>query len=319
MSGWVHSAECAVRFFEKERDIRVSRCQPKEKESRTATNHTIGGAIFIPTGKCFLQSRERGKAVLQSDKIYLLAVTSGNPVVNLMKRGFHLLWFPVFLLAFSLYYNASAAPSPAPPNNKIVIGFVGGFVRHDASAHREVQLASTLRHDYPGVHVEIFANHSEHQAHDRILQLLDSDRNGKLSSGEKNNAQIVLYGHSWGASEAVSTARTLQKDGIPVLLTVQVDSVRKFGEDDRWIPANVVAAVNFFQLDGILHGESRIEAADPGHTKILGNFQSDYKTNSINLNGYPWYARVFMKPHIEIESDPGVWNQVESLIRARLD
>jgi hypothetical protein len=238
-----------------------------------------------------------------------------------MKRNFHLLWLPAFVLAFSLFVStrSDASATPAVPNNRIVIGFVGGFVRHDATAHREVQLASTLGHDYPGVHVEIFANHSEHQAHDQILRLLDTDHNGKLSSAEKSNAQIVLYGHSWGASEAVSTARDLQKDGIPVLLTVQVDSVRKFGEDDRSIPANVVAAANFFQLDGILHGESRIEAADPEHTKILGNFQSDYKTNSIDLAGYPWYARVFMKPHIEIESDPGVWNKVESLIRARLD
>ena len=238
-----------------------------------------------------------------------------------MKRIFHLLCLPAFLLALSFFGStrSDASAAPATPNNKIVIGFVGGFVRHDASAHREVQLASTLGRDYPGVHVEIFANHSEHQAHDRILQLLDSDRNGKLSPAEIGNARVVLYGHSWGASETVSTARALQKDGIPVLLTVQVDSVRKFGEDDRWIPANVVAAANFFQLDGILHGESRIEATDPHRTKILGNFQSDYKTNSINLDGYPWYARLFMKPHIEIESDPGVWNQVESLIRARLD
>jgi len=31
-----------------------------------------------------------------------------------------------------------------------------------------------------------------------------------------------------------------------------------------------------------------------------------------------WYARLFMRPHVEIEYDPGVWNQVESLIRSEL-
>jgi hypothetical protein len=31
-----------------------------------------------------------------------------------------------------------------------------------------------------------------------------------------------------------------------------------------------------FQLDGILHGESRIEATDPDRAKIPGSFQSDY-------------------------------------------
>lgn len=103
-----------------------------------------------------------------------------------------------------------------------------------------------------------------------------------------------------------------------MLLTIQVDSVAKLGEDDRLIPANVAQAVNFYQLNGILHGRREILAADPAHTRILGNFQSDYKTKSINCDGYPWYARVFMKPHIEIESDPGVWKRVESLIRAEL-
>jgi hypothetical protein len=139
-----------------------------------------------------------------------------------------------------------------------------------------------------------------------------------LSAGEKLDARVVLYGHSWGASEAVTVARELEKDGVPVLLTVQVDSVSKPGSDDRLIPANVVQAVNFYQLDGLLHGQRKIVAADPLRTRILGNFRSNYKTNPVNCDGYPWYARIFMKPHIEIESDPSVWNQVESLVRSEL-
>jgi len=212
---------------------------------------------------------------------------------------------------------ASAEAFPQPP--AIVIGFVGGFVHNDAKGHKEVQLAADLRKDYPsGVDVEIFANHLERSAYQEILRLLDTDHNGKLSADEKRNAHIVLYGHSWGASQAIATARTLQKDGIPVLLTIQVDSVRKPGEDDTLIPSNVGQAINFYQLDGFLHGESRILASDPQHTEILGNFQSNYKTTQVNCDGYPWYARLFMKPHIEIESDPGVWNKVESLIRSKL-
>jgi hypothetical protein len=103
-----------------------------------------------------------------------------------------------------------------------------------------------------------------------------------------------------------------------VLLTIQVDSVSKLGEDDRLIPPNVAVAVNFYQLDGLLHGQSKILAMDSARTKILGNFRSNYKTNPVKLDGYPWYAQLFMKPHIEIESDPQVWNQVESLIRSEL-
>lgn len=201
----------------------------------------------------------------------------------------------------------------------IVIGFVGGLVRHDNAIHSEVQLASRLEHDYSsGVQVRMFENRRGQQALLETLQLLDTNHDGTLSPEEKRDARIAIYGHSWGGSETVSLARALGKNGIPVLLTVQVDSVTKLGEDDESIPSNVAQAVNFYQQDGLLHGRPRIRAADGSRTQILGNFQFDYKTGSVNCEGYPWYARVFMKPHIEIESDPRVWRQVESLIRSQL-
>jgi hypothetical protein len=201
----------------------------------------------------------------------------------------------------------------------VVVGFLGGFVRHNDTVHQEVQLAAHLRQDYPsGVAVRMFENHSGKQAHREILRLLDSDRDGTLSAAEKGKARVVLYGHSWGASEAVTMARLLQKDGVPVLLTIQVDSVSKLSDDDRVIPSNVGEAINFYQLDGLLHGQREILAADPLRTRILGNIRLDYKTKSVNCDGYPWYARMFMKPHIEIESDPRVWDRVESLVRSEL-
>ncbi len=200
-----------------------------------------------------------------------------------------------------------------------MIGFVGGFVRHTNAVHQEVQLATRLRNEYPaGVQVRIFENRQGRRARQAVLQLLDAGHNGTLSSEEKRRARIVLYGHSWGASEVVTLARKLEKDGIPVLLTIQVDSVAKWGGDDGLIPANVAQAVNFYQLNGFLHGRRQILAEDRLHTQILGNFQLDYKTKPVNCDGYPWYAQIFMKPHIEIESDPAVWNQVESLIRSKL-
>ena len=212
--------------------------------------------------------------------------------------------------------SPSATPSASPA---IVIGFVGGFVRHDAMVHSAVQVAAHLRKDYPsGVYVDILENSRREKAHADIIRLLDADHDGKLSSAEKQNARIILYGHSWGASETVTLARELGKDGIPVLLTVQVDSVQKFGENDQVIPANVAEAANFYQLNGLLHGEPQIRAADPSRTHIIGNFRSDYKTNPIDCKEYPWYDRVFMKAHTEIECDPKVWTQVESLIRSRL-
>jgi hypothetical protein len=223
-------------------------------------------------------------------------------------------FLPASTLLFSALSSNQLAASELNPGGlqppTVVIGFVGGFVRHDDTVHQEVQLAARLRKQYPaGVEVRMFENHSGHQAHEEILRLL---------AGEKLGARVVLYGHSWGASEVVAVARELEKDGVPVLLTIQVDSVSKPGSDDRLIPANVAQAVNFYQLDGLLHGQRKIVAADPLRTRILGNFRSEYKANPVNCDGYPWYARIFMKSHVEIESDPSVWNRVESLVRSEL-
>jgi hypothetical protein len=203
-------------------------------------------------------------------------------------------------------------------NPAIVIGFVGGMVAHDNDAHSEVQLAARLRNDPSGVQVRLFENRRSRQANREILRLLDVDHDGTLSAQEKSGARIAIYGHSWGASEAVTLARTLEKEGIPVLLTVQVDSIAKLGENDESIPANVAQAINFYQRRGLLRGRPEIRAADASRTQILGNFQFDYKANPIDCRGYPWYARAFMKSHIEIESDPNLWGRVEALILSKL-
>ncbi len=209
------------------------------------------------------------------------------------------------------------APSSGPQN--IVIGFVGGFISHDNAVHGGVKLAARLREDYPsGAYVKVFENHRGDAAHREILRLLDTDLDGTLSSEEKQRARIVIYGHSWGGSETVALARQLEKDGVPVLLTVQVDSVGKIGENDEVIPPNVAQAVNFYQSNGMLHGRAKIRAADSSRTQIIGNFQYDYAKNPVSCRNYPWLARLLENPHIEIECDPGLLDHIEALIRSKL-
>ena len=116
----------------------------------------------------------------------------------------------------------------------------------------------------------------------------------------------------------MTLADRLNKLGIPVLLTIQVDSVRKQSQNDREIPPNVQEAVNFYQSEGVLRGRSVIVARDPKKTKILGNHESSYRENPVSCAGYPWYARAFMRRHIQIENDPAVWGQVEALILAKV-
>jgi hypothetical protein len=57
---------------------------------------------------------------------------------------------------------------------------------------------------------------------------------------------------------------------------------------------------------------------DPKQTTILGNFKSAYKNNPVSCAGYPWFARAFMKPHIEMENDPSVLSRIEALLQAKI-
>jgi hypothetical protein len=242
---------------------------------------------------------------------------------TMMKKARAAWVFSLFLLAVpalgqtAIKHAAVATVSSRSP--VIVIGFVGGFVRADDLVHGTVQLGARLRSEYPsGVEVEMFDNWHRENANRAILRVLDTDHDGTLSSAEKESARIIIFGHSWGASETVALARELEREKIPVLLTIQVDSVSKIGENDAVIPANVAQAANFYQPDGILHGTPKIRAADPARTQILGSFRFDYKTNPVQCDQYPLRDRILTRTHTEIECDPRVWSQVESLIRSRL-
>jgi hypothetical protein len=201
----------------------------------------------------------------------------------------------------------------------IVIGFVGGFVGHDNAVHSPVQLAARLRDSLRSdVYVEVFENRRREDAHRKILEILGKAHDGKLSDDTKRDARVIIYGMSWGGSETVALARELKEEKIPVLLTIQVDSVAKIRENDEVIPANVAEAANFYQSDGLLHGRQQIRAGDAERTRILGNFRYEYKAKPLTCNGYPWYDRIFTRAHTEIECDPAVWKRVEELIRSRV-
>ena len=207
-----------------------------------------------------------------------------------------------------------------PTPSSIVIGFVGGFVRHDSPSHGPVKLAATIQKSVPGdAYIQVFENRRRRSAYSTILRLLDRNHDGVLSSDEKSQARIVLFGHSWGASAVVMLARELQRAGIPVLLTVQVDSVAKLWQQDGVIPANVAAAANFYQPHGFIRGRTEIAAADPSKTQILGNYRFDYKKDPVTCEGTTWFGRAFMSDHLESECDPHLWSQVADLVRHSIE
>jgi len=230
-----------------------------------------------------------------------------------------LILLPASLQSLSAADGAVAAPPPVSPSY-IFVGFVGGFVRHDNPHHEPVVLARRIWQFSPkDAHVEVFENRRRKAAHRSIVRLVDNNHDGVLSNEEKRNARIMLFGHSWGASAVVMLARELNHDGIPVLLTVQVDSVAKLWQDDGIIPENVAQAVNFYQPHGFIHGRSQITAADDSKTQILGNYRFDYQQAPVKCEGVSWIDRTFMHNHIESDCDPQVWGQIENLIRQRME
>jgi pimeloyl-ACP methyl ester carboxylesterase len=214
--------------------------------------------------------------------------------------------------------KAHSSLPESPSRDVIVIEFVGGFVSRDDAKHPEVQFAAYLRDRYPSIHAEVFGNHHGQKALHQVVRLLDTDHDGSLTSIEKARATVILYGHSWGASETVALARELGEMGIPVALTIQIDTIAKPGHKSAAISANVASAINFYQTGGPLHGRPEIVAADPARTKIIGNFRMNYVHRPIDCDNYSWYARHFNKPHHEIENDLRVWDEATRLIASDL-
>lgn len=225
------------------------------------------------------------------------------------------------LLAMAAPYlrAADAAFAPQEAASYILVGFVGGFVRHNNPHHGPVELARRIRQDSPkNAFIQVFENRHRKAAYKAIVRLLDRNHDGVLSAEEKAQARIILFGQSWGASAVVMLARDLDRTGIPVLLTVQVDSIAKPWQNDDVIPNNVAAAANFYQPHGLIHGQQIIRAADDSKTQIIGNYRFDYRQAPVKCEGMSWVDHAFTPGHMQSECDPRLWSQVETLVRQRL-
>ena len=93
--------------------------------------------------------------------------------------------------------------------NAIVIGFVGGFVRHDDVNHPEVEFAALLRESYPsdGACGSVLESRRE-AGSPASTAAVGHDAMASLRTGEEEQARIIIYGHSWGGSQAVTLARS---------------------------------------------------------------------------------------------------------------
>jgi len=210
-------------------------------------------------------------------------------------------------------YSDFITPTPLPPQQTLVIGFLGGRQPWNNAREGTRRLALKLRAmNLPGVDVETVENARRPLALELIRNAFDRDQDGQLDEGERRQVRLVLYGQSFGGAAVVKLARELQAIDIPVLLTVQIDSV---GRDDAEIPPNVRAAANLHQQDGLLiRGEKEIRARDPSKTQILGNFRFRYQDKQADMSDVTWHKRLLRDAHAKMDRDPDVWAKAESLI-----
>lgn len=178
-----------------------------------------------------------------------------------------------FLLVLTPPEAKPDLPASKAENSRVlVIGFVGGMRSPHDLKQGVVQIGNRLKRiGKPELQVEMYRHWSWRKAYDLIYQNIDLDRDEKLSSEELECApRIVLYGHSLGGWAVIKLSRSLEKVGIPVELTVQIDSV---GIGDDAVPRNVKYAANFYQRTTILlRGEERLRVEDESKTTVLGNY-----------------------------------------------
>jgi hypothetical protein len=206
-----------------------------------------------------------------------------------------------------------STPTPLNDDHTLVIGFLGGRQRWDDESRGARQLAVKLDEmNIPKVEVETFQNRRRDLAMEFIHKALDRNEDDDLDPQERATARLIIYGQSLGGSAAVKLSKDLEKKDIPVLLTVQVDSV---GFNDHLIPSNVLKAANLFQSnDWIFRGEDRISPLDPDATDIIANIEFDYSNKNVDMSSQPWQRRLFSTPHSMMDADPEVWSIVERLI-----
>lgn len=215
-------------------------------------------------------------------------------------------------LALALLASCSAitlsdiqTPRPAPDGSCIVVGFLGGRDRWNDDRKGVRQLALRLADPSSRLFAETFENRRRDVALEFVREAM-----------ARGSHRLVVYGQSFGGAAVVKFARQLQTLEIPILLTVQVDSV---GRGDGLLPPNVRYAANLYQDNGwFVRGQHPVEAEDPSRTTVLGSLRFDYDSkpgSEVSLDGVPWFKRFLRVAHARMDRDPRVWSLVERLVR----
>ncbi len=247
------------------------------------------------------------------DNIHHGVESRSRPLLTILLLIFSLIGPSGCFFSRGQRYDHFTTWTPLPKGAALILGIMGGREPWNNDQRGVRRLALKLRKIAPeSLHVETVENKKRQLAVELIRNCLDRDQDHSLSRSERRSIHLILYGQSFGGAAVLKLARQLRALDVPVLLTVQVDSV---GRDDSLIPENVAFAANLFQKNGFfIRGEPEIRASDQSHTMILGNYEFDYRDKPIDLSGVSWFKKVFRTAHTKMDHDPAVWDKVEALI-----
>ena len=178
---------------------------------------------------------------------------------------------PIRALPFSsARFSTEATVAGGHSCRILYAGFVGAMESSNRKGSGVVQIRDVLRGSaYPDVCSESFIPLSWESCRNWILRQFPA-HSGPYTQAEIDQApRIILLGHSTGGWAMLKVARDLRDKGIPVELTVQLDSV---GITDYTVPSNVKMSAIFHARDLLmLLTTKNIRMEDPQRTKLVAN------------------------------------------------
>ncbi len=159
----------------------------------------------------------------------------------------------------------------AAPCQVVVVGYTGGLETATTSASGIVWIRDRLRSlNVPDLCVHTFSAYNWTHGYRWVRSEFGAENDAGLTPDViRNGPKVVIYGHSFGGWATVSLARRLERAGIPIEMTVQMDSI---GITDKTLPPNVRESANFYERNTrVLHARGTIHAQDPSRTRILEN------------------------------------------------
>lgn len=166
--------------------------------------------------------------------------------------------------------NVKASESREEHCKIVYLGVVGALETANNGSSGLVQIRETLSQPaYQDVCAKTFSPYVWRSGLQYVLKHFPSHV-GVLTEEElERSPKVILVGHSMGGWAIISVARQLKSKGIPVELSIQVDSV---GITDQTVPKNVKAAAIFHARDILMFMTTKkIKAEEPSQTKLVGN------------------------------------------------